>query len=660
MEILNNSSSYLFITPQKSNVFFKISTWSRPDCYILDLQDGCPTSLKSDARANIRAHKKQISDLKSPIIIRCNSFNNTEEFNKDIQLLELDFIDGVMLPYIQSIQDVIETEKRLKEIEKKYSERKEIHVLLLIETVFSFQNLEKLIDASQRVSGIALGLYDLFAETNAELNSKNVNFVTNKVMFTAKSANLPFIDSPFIDVHNYAGFYADCNKSLRNGADGKMILHPDQIDVVNSCFSINEEEHALLSKKISDYDGGCNITEKGEFIGPPLEKIIKNKLAKKTIRKVFPKKSVHPKVFSYGLDLDTVLEGQIITCPYEITMDNSWTTMWSSLVSMSNRIETSDWFGQKIGLKSKIMPFSAVLNLTLCMAVEPYSETCMLHLGLEDVIYESPAYSGDTFKCYIRIEKLRNTSDNKKSVITSTHVLINQYSQRVLSFKRNTLFPFITEIDRKTGDIVEKDKKLSDLLNKSKDTQITDFINCKQLPKELSQCNNFEANDLIIHDASRLISESENLLFTTLFRNTHPIHFNYLRYKKDEIVICGGFVMAVVLSNALKDFKQVIDQKIISCSHINKIGTNDTISSVSFIHQCEVEHDYEVLTIKTIGLRNVDAAVELKNHPWPCSLFDKNELRPAVMESLLQKEMPELFHKVCVQVLWKIWRPLNN
>jgi hypothetical protein len=66
-----------------------------------------------------------------------------------------------------------------------------------------------------------------------------------------------------------------------------------------------------------------------------------------------------------------------------------------------------------------------------------------------------------------------------------------------------------------------------------------------------------------------------------------------------------------------------------------------------------------VLTIKTIGLRNIDAAIELKNRPWPISLFDMKDLRPAALESLLQKEMPELFHKVCVQLLWKIWRPLK-
>lgn len=123
---------------------------------------------------------------------------------------------------------------------------------------------------------------------------------------------------------------------------------------------------------------------------------------------------------------------QVITCPYELTVDDSWRTIWTTLVSSGDMIETSSAFCERIGLRSSIFPFSAILNLTLCMAVEPYSESCLLHLGLEDVAYENPAYSGDTFRCYILIEELRNTSNNKNSVISSKHVLVNPYSSRVL------------------------------------------------------------------------------------------------------------------------------------------------------------------------------------------------------------------------------------
>ncbi len=656
-----STRSYLFILPQKENVFEKISSWNKADYYILDLQDGCPNLQKPIARENIRKNIHILLALERKIILRTNSFSRAEELNKDLKLLDLAPIDGVMLPYIKSLQEIEKLNKCLTEYEKKYGyEQGKFEVIPLIETIYSMINIEQITNASKRFSGIALGLYDMFFETRAKMTRENINFITNKVLLGARNADLPFIDSPYIDVHNYAGFYADCEKTIRAGADGKMILHPDQISIIHDYFSISEEKKASLSKKIAGYNGGCHTNSEGEFIGPPLVREIKRQLAQKTRKKTIPKNNIKPKIFKYGLNLATVYEGQTISCPYEITIDNSWLTLWSSLVYTSNYLETSDAFCQDIGLKSKVMPLSAILNLSLCMAVEPFSETCLLHLGLEDVVYENPAYAGDSLKCFIYIEKLRNTSDKKRSVITSTHVLVNQNSTRILSFRRKTMFPFLDNIKAKTNHPTQEKNKLFKIVAPSNSKQIIDHIDYSKSTYNLKNSNALASNELIIHDASRLISESENLTFTTLFRNTHPVHFNYLRYAKNEIIVCGGFVMAIVLANALKDFKQVVHQKILHCSHINKIAPQDTISSVSYIHKKTINNNWEILTIKTIGLRNVDAATKLSNHTWPLSIFSLRELRPSEMERLIQKEIPEIFHKVCVQVLWKIWRPINE
>jgi len=364
------------------------------------------------------------------------------------------------------------------------------------------------------------------------------------------------------------------------------------------------------------------------------------------------------------LDLDTVFSGQVITCPYEITIDASWITQWSSLVSMGNYIETSKLFAQEAGLKERVLPFSAMLNLTLCMAVEPFSETCLLHLGLEDVTYERPAYPGDTFQCFIHVESLRNTSDKKRSVVRSQHVLMNQHGDRVISFKRNTLFPYINNLEQRgdARDTVKENFEASFLkkLKSDKTEQLINFIKKNPTLKNRVPNKAYSAGELIIHDAMRHIGESENLLFTTLFRNTHPIHFNYSRYPKEKIIICGGFVLAVVLGNAMKDFKQVLDQQIIHCSHINKIAPEDSMSSVSRIVKSEIVNNRELLTIKTIGLRNVDPNTELINHKWPPELFNTEIPKPSQLEMELKTQMPELFHKVCIQVLWKAWRQTNT
>ena len=110
----------------------------------------------------------------------------------------------------------------------------------------------------------------------------------------------------------------------------------------------------------------------------------------------------------------------------------------------------------------------------------------------------------------------------------------------------------------------------------------------------------------------------------------------------------------------MKDFKQVLDQQIVHCSHINKIAPGDTMSSVSHIVQRETVNDYELLTIKTIGLRNVDPNTELIKYQWPPGLFNTEIPKPSQLEMDLKTQMPELFHKVCIQILWKIWRQTNT
>jgi hypothetical protein len=238
---------------------------------------------------------------------------------------------------------------------------------------------------------------------------------------------------------------------------------------------------------------------------------------------------------------------------------------------------------------------------------------------------------------------------------------MNQHGDRVISFKRNTLFPYINNLEQRGGAAEEKfEASFLKKLKSNKTEQLINFIKKNPTLKNRVANKAYSAGELIIHDAMRHIGESENLLFTTLFRNTHPIHFNYSRYPKEKIIVCGGFVLAVVLGNAMKDFKQVLDQQIIHCSHINKIAPEDTMSSVSRIVKREIVNDRELLTIKTIGLRNVDPNTELINHKWPPELFNTEIPKPSSLEMELKKQMPELFHKVCIQVLWKAWRQTNT
>ena len=652
--------SYLFVATTKVSFIENLQKWDRPDCYILDLEDSCPFNLKQQARENIKNNIENLKSLNRKIIVRVNEVGEEEELDKDLELLNFPLISGVILPMIRSAEDVLKIQEKIIRIEQENSYTHQIEIFPLIETISGLKEIRKIAAASERINTLMLGFHDLFSQMNINGHSIQANYIRNMVSFEAKMQGLQYIDSPYLDFTNFSGLFKEYEKAIQAGAEGLMMIHPDHIEIGNNFFKISEKESAQYKSFIKDYKGGCEIHSSGEFLGPPKIKRYDKLLSREVLYRSKIENGLRARTVKYGLDLDTVFSGQVITCPYEITIDASWITQWSSLISMGNYIETSKIFAQETGLKERILPFSAMLNLTLCMAVEPFSETCLLHLGLEDVTYERPAYPGDTFQCFIHVESLRNTSDHKRSVIRSQHVLMNQHGDRVISFKRNTLFPYIGNLEQRKGAEQNFEESFLEKLKSDKSQQLINFI--KKTPTLENRLPNkkYAANELIIHDAMRHIGESENLLFTTLFRNTHPIHFNYSRYPKEKIVICGGFVLAVVLGNAMKDFKQVLDQQIVHCSHINKIAPEDTMSSVSRIVKREIVNDHELLTIKTIGLSNVDPNTELIQHQWLPELFNTEIPKPSQLEMELKKQMPELFHKVCIQVLWKAWRSIKN
>lgn len=652
--------SYLFITTSKASFIENLKKWDKPDCYILDIEDSCPLDLKEQARENIKNSIESLKLLNTKIIMRVNVELGEKELDKDLELLNFSVISGIMLPMIRSAEDVVKIEEKLIKIEKENAHKHQIEIHPLIETADGLREIRKIGTASKRCKTLMLGFHDLFSDLNIKGLTFQAHYIRNMVSMEAKMIGLQYVDAPYLDYKNFAGLFKEYELAIEAGAEGFMMIHPDHIEICNNFFKISEKDSKRYTQFIEDYNGGCEIHSSGEFLGPPKIKTYRKLLSREVLKRIEINDGLTPRTVKYGLDLDTVFIGQVITCPYEITIDASWITQWSTLVSMGNYIETSKIFAQEAGLEERILPFSAMLNLTLCMAVEPFSETCLLHLGLEDVTYERPAYPGDTFQCFIHVENLRNTSDKKRSVVRSQHVLMNQHGQRVISFKRNTLFPFINNLENRSEAKQNYEAGFLEKLKSDKTQQLINFIAKSPSLNNRLPNKKFKTEELIIHDAMRHIGESENLLFTTLFRNTHPIHFNYSRYPKENIVICGGFVLAVVLGNAMKDFKQVFDQKIVHCSHINKIAPEDTMSSVSHIVDCEIIDNYEVLTIKTIGLRNVDPNTELNNFTWPKNLFSTEIPKPSELEKDLKHQMPELFHRVCIQVLWKAWRPTNT
>ena len=110
----------------------------------------------------------------------------------------------------------------------------------------------------------------------------------------------------------------------------------------------------------------------------------------------------------------------------------------------------------------------------------------------------------------------------------------------------------------------------------------------------------------------------------------------------------------------MKDFKQVIGQKIHNCSHLNTVTPEDNISSVSYIYNKSVSDKLETIQLVTLGLIEVDPVKNLIEQEWPAEIFSSSTPKPAEFEKLLKDSFPDLFHKVCIHIHWEVTRILED
>jgi len=352
----------------------------------------------------------------------------------------------------------------------------------------------------------------------------------------------------------------------------------------------------------------------------------------------------------YGLDLNNVSIGQEIISQFSITVDESIHSLWSGFMPTSSYPENSREFAGILGFHEMFLPYGFLLNLTLSLGVENFAHSSLLHLEIRNALYLNPAFAGDTLSCEIRIKSVEATSDTRYSIIVSEHVLSNQKGEPVFSLDRVTLFPFIKGCDN------QMIKGNGNLKNHRFKEKILARVRGIDLQNKISD---FEFGDLILHPFVRPVGKSENLYWATYFKNTHPIHFNYQRYKPGEIIISGGIVISMVLGISGREFRQLLLPQVERAFHVVPVVAEDRVGAFSYVKDvAQIMPGFEELHVLTFGLRNVDTELELGDASFPIELFEDLQ-RPSDVERILEEKCPALSGLICCVAEWKALRKVE-
>ena len=248
------------------------------DMLIYDLEDSVPASEKDAARLLVYRMLKEHRPEGKYICIRVNGIYS-EELEQDLQAAVRANPDCIRIPKVEYAREVQAISRRIAEIEEAVGlEVGKIELICNIESYMGVLNAQEIAKADPRVVALSVAAEDLTASLKAQRTKAGLEvfYARNAVLLACRAAGVDALDIVFSDINDEEGLRSDTALAKNLGFDGKTVVHPRQIDVVNSYFtpSMKEIKYALrVLKAVEDgkQAGKGAVTPDGGMIDKPME-----------------------------------------------------------------------------------------------------------------------------------------------------------------------------------------------------------------------------------------------------------------------------------------------------------------------------------------------------------------------------------------------------
>ncbi len=250
------------------------------DVVIIDLEDAVPYSQKKETRPVVR--KKILKHQGRPVFVRINALD-TEFFQEDLHEVVGAGLSCIVVPKVEAAGQIPEINRRLLKAEKtKGMVPGSIAIIALIESALAVENVFQIVSQRtepERLLTVAFGAADFALDMGFDVTQtgEELSYPRAKIAVACRAAGVaPPLDTPFmIDLKDPDALEADIKRARRLGFQGKLCIHPNQVDICNRLFSPTKEEIEYAQKVIQAFEkaeaeGSAAIQLEGKFIDYPV------------------------------------------------------------------------------------------------------------------------------------------------------------------------------------------------------------------------------------------------------------------------------------------------------------------------------------------------------------------------------------------------------
>jgi hypothetical protein len=180
------------------------------------------------------------------------------------------------------------------------------------------------------------------------------------------------------------------------------------------------------------------------------------------------------------------------------------------------------------------------------------------------------------------------------------------------------------------------------------------------------------AGQLILHSLKRSLTFTQSQQLASLARLTHEKHFDSRKYDATELLVPGGLVMGLTMNASARDFHEGLHEEILNVNYVNALHPGNMVGAISYIQNVEeVVGDLQMITVRTLGIKNVDVVKDLERVDFPLELLEggssvvvrrgKQEgtgggIKAKAIQHICKIKCPQLYNQIVVQMDRRILR----
>ena len=243
---------------------------SAADIVFFDIEDSVAPDDKPRARKNIIAALHDIDWGTRTVSVRINGLDTCYTYRDVVDVVEAcPRLDMLFLPKVGVAADVYALDVLVTQIENAHGRSKRIGFEVMIETALGLCNVEAIAQSSKRLEAMCFGSGDFAASTGARtttIGGLNPDYAVlsepdkdgrrssypldpwhaaqSRIVTACRAYGLRPLDGPYSDFNDVEGLLASSKRSAALGFEGRMVIHPSQIEPVNNVFSPAADEVA--------------------------------------------------------------------------------------------------------------------------------------------------------------------------------------------------------------------------------------------------------------------------------------------------------------------------------------------------------------------------------------------------------------------------------